>query len=353
MPEAAPHAPTKKIAAFEGLRGVLALTVCLGHYGLNHVTERFGVNVLKQLAVFVFFALSGFVLSRAYYFGRRAFRDLALSRFARLYPLHLATTLWCLAMALLARKPIDPLNTAATLLLLHNLGLPGAGWTMNFPSWSISVEMVLSLAFYFVARRRSPPFVASLMIVGMICAAIWASTDLDPFKNVCGFNVGLVCGVGGFAIGVASYVLYTDQSDRFDRFAPLAPAALAATLGFMLAPLDWFNGAGAIFAAATMLSLILLPFNDRSSVLSTRPMIYLGAISYSIYLIHIPMLLTADAIFGDEAMKGSLSKLALLCATLAASALCHRYFEMPAQAAILNRFARRGDRPASEALPFR
>lgn len=339
-PPSAPPRAEPRIPAFEGLRGVLALSVALGHFGLNHVLERFGFELRKQLAVFVFFALSGFVLSRAYYFGRRSFPDLALSRVARLFPLHLFAWLWGLALALATHRPLDAVDLGASLLLLHNLGLPGlTGWSLNFPTWSISVEMYLSLLFYVVARRPSPALAAALTLAGLVCAALWASSDRDMIETVAGVNLGLLCGLGGFGVGVAAWIVDRRCAAVFARGRALALSALALTLGFMLLPAGVFHYAGAPFAAATLLLLLMLAANGEATFLASRPFVYLGAISYSIYLLHIPMLLTATAIFGAERMAGGAAKLPLLAATLALAALTHRSIEKPAQAAVLRRFA--------------
>ena len=342
MTDAAHTSRTTKFAAFEGLRGVLALSVCLGHYGVNNVLNKFGVTLLKQLAVFIFFALSGFVLSRAYYFRRKPFGALVVSRIARLYPLHLATLIWCVGLALVTHMDTDSVELIMTMFLLHNLGIPGARWSINFPSWSISVEMYLSLAFYFVALRSTRALAAALAIVGTACAAGWASTDLDPFKLLHGvINVGLLCGVGGFSIGVASYIIYTDYADRLRPYQRFTNALLAATLGFMLVPLGAFNWIGALFAVATLFLLPLLALTDGANILATRPFIYLGTISYSLYLIHVPMLLTAIAVFKEGAVEGPAAKLLLLACTLGASSLSYHFLERPAQNYILRRFGRR------------
>jgi peptidoglycan/LPS O-acetylase OafA/YrhL len=63
----------EKITSIEGLRGVLALLVCLGHLGLNTVAGLFGITIRTGFAVDIFFVLSGFVLARSYYFGKRSF----------------------------------------------------------------------------------------------------------------------------------------------------------------------------------------------------------------------------------------------------------------------------------------
>ena len=127
-----------KFTGFEGLRGILALTVCVGHIGLNTVFARIGATVHFGFAVDVFFALSGFVLSYTdAYFGRKSWPEFLRGRVARLYPLHALTALFVLATQVASGQLIPG---AAALLeqatLTHSLGLSPRVHSLNAPSWS-------------------------------------------------------------------------------------------------------------------------------------------------------------------------------------------------------------------------
>lgn len=336
-----------KLSSLEGLRGILALTVCAGHLGLNTAAARLGLQVRFDLAVDVFFAISGFVLTRAYYLERRTFRDLAVSRIARLYPLHLATMLWCLLLSF--SGAVDANLLLQNLLLVQNIGLPPNRWAFNFPSWSISVEMAVSLAFYFVMRRDRPGLAAALLAGGVALCAFETASGFTPALNHAGvFNSGLMRGIAGFAIGAAAYLVTLHRGDACARLRQRAgPAALAATgvlAAFFLVE-TWWWAIGLGFACAVFAAVLLAAIADEVPMLSSRPFVWLGTVSYSVYLLHIPVYWSASALFGRHVLGSG--KFVLLAAVLAASAASYRWFEVPMQRLLLKRLAR--PRPVASA----
>ena len=321
-----------KLASLEGLRGILALTVCAGHLGLNNLGAQFGFQVRFDAAVDVFFAISGFVLSRAYYLERRSFRDLAVSRFARLYPLHLLTMLWCLLLSY--NGGIDWTQFWQNIFLIQNVGLPPNRWAYNFPSWSISVEMAISLAFYFVMRRDRAWLPPLLLATGISMSAFATSSGLTPALNHGGvFNSGLLRGFSGFCLGAAAYLLTVHAPEACRRFSRVGSLAILALIPCFLMEAWWWLSSG-VFAALIFLSVLAAASDGEMPVLSSRPFVWLGAVSYSVYLLHIPIYWTAGALFGEERLIG-LAKIPLLLAVLAASAVCFRLFELPMQKLLL------------------
>ena len=325
----------QKLASFEGLRGVLALTVCIGHIGLNTVTERFGFHVRFELAVTMFFTLSGFVLARSYYFQRRTFWRLFSGRVARLYPLHLLTFLWCVSLAVLERKSLDPPLIFQNIFLLQNIGLHPNRWEFNVPSWSISVEMLASLLFYFVLLRRRAVLLPALVIAGIAGSALAAASGLDPAQNYLSvINIGVLQGTSGFCLGSAAYLATLNPPPIFTRLRWLTPVLFLAVALFFVLP-NWSWVAGGLFALCSVLAVTFSAINDDATFLSSRPFVYLGAISYSIYLLHIPVLITAVYLFSDDRSRGLVAKSLLVLAVLLISAICHRYFELPMQRLLL------------------
>lgn len=341
MQTTSPAPSRAKLSSLEGLRGILALTVCAGHLGLNTAAAKLGFQVRFDLAVDVFFAISGFVLTRAYYLQRRSFGALAVSRFARLYPLHLATLLWCLLLSYSGAIDVNLLTQ--NLLLVHNVGLWPNRWAFNFPSWSISVEMVVSLAFYCVLRRDRPHLAAALLAGGIgLCAFETASGFTPALNHARVFNSGLMRGVAGFAMGAAAYLVTLHQAQACARLrqlaGPLALAAAGVLAAFFLVE-AWWWGIGAGFACAVFAAVLLAAIADEVPILSSPPFVWLGAVSYSVYLLHIPLYWSASALFGRQVLGAN--KFVLLAVVLAASAACYRWFEVPMQRLLLARLARR------------
>jgi peptidoglycan/LPS O-acetylase OafA/YrhL len=328
----------KKIESFEGLRGIMALLVCVGHLGLNTVAGKIGLELRIELAVDVFFAMSGFVLAQAYYFKRRSFSQLFWGRIARLYPLHALTLLWMFFLSWVIGQSQDWALIWQNVFLLQNVGLPPNRWIFNFPSWSISIEMVVSLLFYFVARQRSSYFCAILVVVGVFLGARELSSGLGPAYNEFAIiNSGILRGVAGFCIGCSAFMLVQSAPNMFRKLGVVAPVLFLAIISFFLLPI-WTGLIGALagilFEISLLMFLVISALNDQSSILSYRPLSFLGSISYSIYLLHIPIWTTLASFIPESEIRQT-GKVFVLMGIIVASTLCHRYFEMPVQKAIL------------------
>ena len=146
----------------DGLRIIAAGAVVVLHYSdyfKDVPIGRFMVAHTWHFNLFVdlFFVVSGFVIARQY-FGRvndaASIGRFLWRRLARIYPLHLATLAFYMALAGAlhfgaartdnpARYPLSDLP--AQFLLLH--AFIGERLTFNFPSWSLSAEMFCYLLF--------------------------------------------------------------------------------------------------------------------------------------------------------------------------------------------------------------
>ena len=252
------------------------------------------------LGVEVFFILSGFILSHVYLpsteEGRFRYGPFLWARLARIYPLHLI----CLAAigalgvgAVLAGRVIDPniLNLpslAPNLLLVHAWGLaPVSGW--NHPSWSISAEWFAYLSFPAFAwaaiklRRRPQLAVALALALVFVLNAV--------FLRLAGFSLtratiawGALRIVPCFAYGCALYLLWRSGAVQ-SRTAALAGALFfgaALVVGAQAGAPD-----PALVAVAGGMILFLASLSSTGSkVLSHPVLVYLGEISYSIYMVH-------------------------------------------------------------------
>lgn len=256
------------------------------------------------LGVELFFVLSGFILSHVYLQAagekRFSYRSFLWARVARVYPLHIATLVGVgllAAAALFAGMSVDgnvlswP-SLPANLLMVHAWGLaPVAGW--NHPSWSISAEWFAYLCFPLFAfvfwRLRERP------IAAVIGAAAFLAALYYGFERLAGFPLteatirwGALRIVPCFALGCALYLVY--------RKAPLkAPwTASAVSFGLMVlsAALGLWDGVTVLLAGALILSLASLP-NERAGWLASKPAVYLGEISYSVYMVCVPWKLLA------------------------------------------------------------
>lgn len=263
-----------------------------------------GLVAKGYLGVELFFVLSGFILSHVYLAAagekRFSYRGFLWARIARVYPLHIATLIGVgllAAAALFAGMSVDAnvlswASLPANLFMVHAWGLaPVAGW--NHPSWSISAEWFAYLCFPLFAfvfwRLRHRPIAA---VVG---AAAFLVILYFAFEQLAGFALteatirwGALRIVPCFALGCALYLVY--------RRAPLKAPWLCAAVSFGLmvisAALGLWDGVTVLLAGALILSLASLP-NERAGWLASKPAVYLGEISYSVYMVCVPWKLLA------------------------------------------------------------
>ncbi|VDC51690.1 acyltransferase family protein [Brevundimonas mediterranea] len=256
------------------------------------------------LGVELFFVLSGFILSHVYLQSagekRFSYRGFLWARVARVYPLHVATLVGVgllAAVALVAGMSVDGnvlswVSLPANLLMVHAWGLaPVAGW--NHPSWSISAEWFAYLCFPLFAfvfwRAREKPVAA---VVG---TAAFLTVLYYGFERVAGFPLteatirwGALRIVPCFALGCALYLVYRKTPLK----APWTASAVSFGLMVLSAALGLWDGITVLLAGALILSLASLP-NERAGWLASKPAVYLGEISYSVYMVCVPWKLLA------------------------------------------------------------
>jgi peptidoglycan/LPS O-acetylase OafA/YrhL len=362
--------PRADIPALTGIRGIAAWAVVLYHIRLSLAwtlpDEAVAMLGKGYLAVDLFFMLSGFVLWLNYSDklrreGFRAFPGFIGRRIARIWPLHIATlagaVLFASAAFALGKPVAEPWNHLPLhILLIHNWGFTSVlGW--NTPSWSISGEFAAYLLFPLLAlatdwRRFRPAMLVFLLVLLAYllheAMAAGGATLLDHDIPRLGIFRALI----GFAMGTILCALWLQWRDGRRRALKVAGALL---LLYLALTARWApETAVAPPALAGLLFLVALTADARGNPLASRPIHYLGTISYSTYLVHMLLFGLFKIVFVEEALRMSLAEAGLfLLLTFLASVVLFQRIERPAQRA-LNRVWDRGlklrpaPRPAAE-----
>ncbi|MFI4934411.1 MAG: acyltransferase family protein [Caulobacterales bacterium] len=290
------------IKPLTSLRFFAAFWVVLYHYWPKLAVAFTPVLVAKgYLGVELFFVLSGFILCHVYLSGvedgRFRFGDFLWARLARIYPMHLAglAAMGLMAgLALWAGQRVDPnvLSLAAlpaNLALVQAWGLaPVAGW--NHPSWSISAEWFAYLTFPLFAllalklkRRPLAAVAGALILMGGLYAG---------FESAAGFPLthatiawGALRIIPCFAYGCALFLAW--RAYATDRRKALTGAAF---FGAAVIAAAQFGAPDALIVAAFGGLIITLAQGSKAgSRFGSHPvLVYLGEISYSVYMICIP-----------------------------------------------------------------
>ena len=354
----------RAINPLTSLRFFAAMWVVAFHYWPNLSPVLPPLVAKGYLGVELFFVLSGFILCHVYLdsVADGGFRYLSFlwARLARVYPLHLATLFGIGAMALAALavgRVIDPnilswSSLPANLLLVQAWGFaPQAGW--NHPSWSISAEWFAYLGFPLVAwgalKLAARPRLATVGAFAFL-VALYAG-----FDALAGFSLthatiawGALRIVPCFILGAAVNLLWRSSVVERRRTALLGAAFSGATVLVLAqtgAPDALIVGlfGGLIFSLAA-----LAKAGENSG--GGRLFVYLGEISYSIYMICIPWkLLFVNAITPvlhlDKAHLPVYIWLIMFVSVIPLAAASYHLIEWPAR-----RWMRRLSAPRAAAL---
>jgi hypothetical protein len=305
-----------RFAVLDSWRGICACLVAICHAAIySHI---YYAPLIRHALYFVdfFFVLSGFVLSYAYSHKLQNSRDGAdfiVRRFGRLWPLH-ATTLFILVgfdlvrisvkiilghstdMFALARQPVlGTLSILAQLFLVNSVGVQKyfAGiFDWNYPSWSISVEFYVCIAFALVsvfAGRRKHWLLFGLLVFFAVADLSNRSADAAwaPFGR--GFYCFLI---GHFAYCACARV-------KLPKFAPTLVEAI--TLVGVLATVSIaILSSVTFFYLPILFGIAVFIFAQEAGQVSRLFKISiaqkLGDWSYSIYLVHV-LVLQAFGVF--------------------------------------------------------
>jgi len=271
------------------IRGFAALWV-VGHhlqFELSYIGYPFAGWLFRPgyVAVDIFFVLSGFVITAVHRdLTRAGLGDFALRRIFRLYPLHLFVLavilgLWLWSEARFgAHNPTERLrDLPIVILLLQPYLIHGLTW--NTVSWSIGVELLCYALFPLViGGLRQLEFVGCLLILLML-----AAIERHVLSEMIWGWPAVARGLAGFGLGMAVQQMTVLAGRPRARTASLIEAA--ALLGILLAVLGDDRRLIPLFAAALIWALAA----ERGVIaraLGAGWCVWLGRISFSVYLIH-------------------------------------------------------------------
>ncbi|MEY9947539.1 acyltransferase family protein [Kitasatospora sp. GAS1066B] len=357
-----PRAVHGRLPSLTGLRFIAALLVfgyhsslalpALNPFASHHVADGYRrlFSNAGWAGVSFFFILSGFVLTWSARPGDRP-RHFWRRRFFKIYPNHLVT--WALALVLLTGAATQWWQAVPNLLLVHAwVPVFSVFLGVNPPSWSLACELFFYLCFPLFLHwiKRIPrenlwrwaigtaaaviavPTLAYLLLPGNppmpegSPASVWQywSVYMLPPVRALDFVLGML---------MARIVL---TGVRFG-VKPL-PAAVACVAAYALSLyIPWLYALDAVFVIPMALlipAIAITDVSDRPSPLRSRPMVWLGEVSFAFYMVHLILLNVVRKLLGPHRYFSTATGIGVLLlealATLGVAWLIYVAVERPA-----------------------
>lgn len=339
--------PGRNIVQLTGLRGVAALAVVF-HHAANQMGGDWYFR--GQPMVDIFFVLSGFVMGYVYLSRDKLdWKAFALARFARVYPLHIATALAMaaasVAVARMGHKPwpdyVNPIQALREATLTMAMPVVGVDKLWNFPAWSISVEWWVYFTLFPLLALFGPRLSQGRALALFLVAAIGMAVllHLGVGKSTRGwmaFGRALV----GFGGGWLAYRFATQTDLTIPDRAVDALALAVVVCIYGTAPLidddAWY-----LLPIYPLLVFGLATGSRALSIraLASRPFEWLGDISFSIYLVHSIVLNVIEALAPRVMPITSRAEwiVLLVTGTLLVAPCSYYWFEVPMRRLLTHR----------------
>jgi peptidoglycan/LPS O-acetylase OafA/YrhL len=282
-------APSRRIEGLDGLRGIAAISVLLFHYTVVYGQLIGPIGPLPFVATYgrhgvdLFFIISGFVILMTVEHSR-SLADFIVSRFARLFPAFWAAV--SMTSCALIISPLLPTfwspgpgaiaaNLTMMPVLFHAHLIDGAYWSLFY-------ELMFYVGMGVICWLRVPHRIEPICLFWIAIFAVvrWLEPELGwRTRQILLVHYGHL-----FIIGICIYRIWVGRSSAL-TYVVLALACSMSLFG--PGPESGSVSAGLYFLITVACAgAVWLASADKLFLLRTRSLLFLGRISYPVYLLH-------------------------------------------------------------------
>lgn len=359
-----------QLPALTGLRFVAAFHVLVFHATSWETWDApsfvRGLAGSGYVAVSLFFVLSGFILTYAHAGRRLGTRDFYANRFARIYPTYVFALAIVAPLFLVHTLRVDGLarllEDVVSVVTLTQAWWPPVSMAWNPPGWSLSAEAFFYVLFPLVAPALVLGRRAMVVTVGVACYAACLGVTLlylrvapdGPIElshhstafwlSVVRYNPAVRFPEFVLGIVVARGYLAVRTTPGYEKSAATVSVVGALAIGAILActpslPYPVLHNGLLAPLFAVLIASLAAGRGPLAALLATRPLVALGDASYSLYLMHLPLMIVfgkvGRTLAGDGFDASRAATAVFMVLAVVASLLCHRYIELPARDRVL------------------
>jgi peptidoglycan/LPS O-acetylase OafA/YrhL len=347
-----------KIEELESIRGIAAFLILIYHIPIWN--SAYNLTFIRNfyLMVNLFFVLSGFLIYKTYSSKLKNIKEVLrfqFLRFGRLYPVHIFFLTIFVVIEIIKyfaqnnfgitspnSQPFHENNITAlfqNIFLLQAIGPTNNAITFNLPAWTISVEFYTYFLFALIVlylKKYKNFFFFGFFIISLSFLLI--------SKNYYGFDLLLNCFSGFFLGSIAAYLE--------NKIKVTLPKYTSLVVFIMIVSFLIFKRNSSydpiIFFLTTSL-IITLTANKKgylNKILKLRLFVWLGTISYSLYMSHFciiwivnqfirVVLKKPEILIGGKSIpqltnfESFIAAILILSTVLIVSSLVHKFIEKP------------------------
>jgi peptidoglycan/LPS O-acetylase OafA/YrhL len=250
------------------------------------------------MAVSYFFVLSGFVLYTAYDEKRIVYADYIKRRFARIVPVYLLALFLYICISYFF-SGFSFSVAGVKLIVVHALLLqayiPDYSMNLNLPGWTLSVEVFFYLVFpllLVLLKRKTRSFIIMAILLYVCSQAI--HLYYYPLRHTLNSNIidtvffNPIIHINQFLIGMIGGFLFGKIDAPNNKYRWLLWTTFLTILALMIfLP---YNVSCHVGLVAPVFMLFIIGLGVRNPVLlNIKPAVFIGAISYGIYILQLPV----------------------------------------------------------------
>ena len=286
---------TNRLLFLDGFRAISVILVLFFHYAYNYPmkygnpNEAISLFMNGGIGVSLFFIISGYVILMS--LEKKDLIGFVISRLSRLYPAYIfAVTLTSISIICIGTwyAEIDIINYLKNLTMFqYYMG----GTNIDGVYWSLRVEMAfyigIAFVFYAIPLRYFwlcvTSFSVSACLFNLLSSMWYLPVALDLIRKLLIFEF-----FPYFALGMLIYYTSDSSKKRYgeNNIHILNCLLLIAIIFDLVCTKDFYRG---VFLIS--MSLFIYLFSQKVfvrfvKVFETKLLVYIGRISYSIYLLH-------------------------------------------------------------------
>ncbi|ELL7394147.1 acyltransferase [Escherichia coli] len=287
----------------DGLRAVAVILVLIFHVGFSSVPGGF-------VGVDVFFVISGYLITGIIFNqtekGTFSYINFMLARIARLYPALIATLIAVFAGCFILYSPSDfvsvsksaiyALYSASNIFFAQSVGYFDTSSEINplLHTWSLGVEQQFYLVWpliigvAYLVKKSLVPWVLVIISIASLASSQWATINMQteayywmPFRV---FELSF----GGLAFFISRWI---KPSELMKESMMAAGLAMIVSSALLYSSSTQFPGLHAMIPVlGAMLCILSHDAKYAGFAVNNRVSVTIGLISYSVYLIHWPII---------------------------------------------------------------